>query len=37
MGFTVFFVIVFLAALGFLAFINSRKTSQELKRLNNNN
>jgi hypothetical protein len=36
MGLTVILVIGFLALLGFLAFANSRKVSQELKRLGAN-
>jgi hypothetical protein len=36
MGLTEIFVIGFLATLGFLAFISSRKVSRELKKLNDN-
>lgn len=35
MGLTEIFVMGFLAALGYFAIINSRKTSKELKKLNN--
>jgi len=33
MGITEFFVIAFLAVLGFLAYSNSKKVSKELKKL----
>ena len=36
MGLTEIFVMGFLAILGFLAFINSRKVSRELNKLNTN-
>jgi hypothetical protein len=36
MGLTEICVIGFLAILGFMAFINSRKLSRELKKLNDN-
>jgi hypothetical protein len=35
MGLTEIFIMGFLATLGYLAIINARKTSKELKKLNN--
>jgi len=37
MGLAEIFIVGFLSILGFLAFINSRKVSRELKELNNKN